>query len=221
MDIDFRKDQLTGMKILIVDDEPNNLDIMGHFLRSGGLNISIATSGNQALSIVSKNKPDLILLDIVMPDIEGFEVCEILKKDVATENIPVIFITARSEIESIIKGYQVGGTDYITKPFQEQEVLYRIHTRLNLIKKQKEIIKQEKLYRTILEKVPELIFQLDPEKKIIYANPAFIRLGYEPEELLGKPFIDLIKSDNKNEIIKENATDKIGPFAPNEIEVLL
>ena len=170
MDIDFRKDQLTGMKILIVDDEPNNLDIMGHFLRSGGLNISIATSGNQALSIVSKNKPDLILLDIVMPDIEGFEVCEILKKDVATENIPVIFITARSEIESIIKGYQVGGTDYITKPFQEQEVLYRIHTRLNLIKKQKEIIKQEKLYRTILEKVPELIFQLDPEKKIIYAK---------------------------------------------------
>ena len=151
---------IAGMKILIVDDVPDNLSILGHFLKQSDLQIFIARGGAQGIEFVKKNKPDLILLDVMMPDIDGYEVCRKLKSDESTKNIPVIFITGLVETENIKKGFEAGAVDYITKPFQEIEVICRIKTQLKLKKAQDELIHQEKFYRAIVERVPDLIFQL-------------------------------------------------------------
>ena len=118
-------------KILIVDDTPTNLSILEEILEED-CSISIAQSGTQALKLTEKFEPDLILLDVNMPGIDGFETCHKLKSREATRNIPVIFITARTEPEDVIKGFSEGGVDYITKPFNYSEVIARVQTHLKI-----------------------------------------------------------------------------------------
>ena len=116
-------------KILVVDDTPTNLSLLEEILE-GDYSISIAQSGTQALSITEKFQPDLILLDVNMPGMDGFETCQKLKSREATRNIPVIFITARTEPEDVIQGFSEGGVDYITKPFNYSEVVARVQTHI-------------------------------------------------------------------------------------------
>ena len=118
--------------LLIVDDTPANIDVLRDTLRPQGYKISVATSGEQALKISEKLLPDLILLDVMMPRMNGFEVCAHLKQNPITTNIPVIFITAKTEAEDISKGFNVGGVDYITKPIRREEVCARVKTHLKL-----------------------------------------------------------------------------------------
>jgi len=124
------KIDLTGSKILAVDDVPANLDVLSQALEADGYNVLVATSGETALDLVTRIEPDLILLDVMMPGIDGFETCRRLKANPETEGIPVVFLTARSELEGILEGFQAGGVDYISKPFQKEEVLIRIRTHL-------------------------------------------------------------------------------------------
>ncbi len=125
------KTSVTGL-ILIVDDNPTNLDVISEALSDAGYNIAIATSGERALKQIERRIPDLILLDVMMPGIDGFETCQRLKANPHTDDIPVIFMTALADESSKIKGFEVGAVDYITKPFQEQEVLARVKTHLQL-----------------------------------------------------------------------------------------
>ncbi len=125
------KTSVTGL-ILIVDDTPTNLDVISEALSDAGYTVAIATSGERALKQVERRSPDLILLDVMMPGIDGFETCVRLKANPKTCDIPVIFMTALSDAESKIKGFEVGAVDYITKPFQEREVLARVKTHLQL-----------------------------------------------------------------------------------------
>jgi len=118
-------------KILVVDDTPTNLSILEEILE-GDYSISIAQSGTQALRITEKFQPDLILLDVNMPGIDGFETCHKLKSREATRNIPVIFITARTEPEDVVQGFSEGGVDYITKPFNYSEVVARVQTHIKI-----------------------------------------------------------------------------------------
>ena len=120
--------------ILIVDDEPKNLQVLGTILSRQRYYFTPATSGAQALKIVEKKLPDLILLDIMMPDMDGYEVCSILKKAPRTKDIPIIFLTAKTETEHIVKGFEMGAVDYVTKPFTPEELLARIKTHLEMIK---------------------------------------------------------------------------------------
>ncbi len=120
--------------ILIVDDVPKNLQVLGNILNSKGYHFTPATNGKQALKIIEKRHPDLILLDIMMPEMDGYEVCEILKNSPITKDIPVIFLTARTETEDIIRGFELGGVDYITKPFSSTELLARIRTHLEILR---------------------------------------------------------------------------------------
>ena len=117
--------------ILIIDDHPNNLKLISTLL-DGKYNVIIANSGLKGLKTIEKKVPDLILLDINMPEMNGFQVCDILKKDANTKNIPIIFLTANTDFESIAKGFDVGAIDYITKPFNSKEVLVRINTHIQL-----------------------------------------------------------------------------------------
>lgn len=118
--------------ILIVDDDTTNLQVIGSFLYNKNYKIILAKSGKDALISVENNLPDLILLDIMMPGMNGYEVCRKLKAESNTKDIPIVFLTAKTETKDIIKGFKTGGLDYITKPFIKEELLARIQTHINL-----------------------------------------------------------------------------------------
>jgi DNA-binding response OmpR family regulator len=120
--------------ILIVDDRAENLQYLHTILTQEGYEIRATTDGNMAYEAAKENKPDLILLDIKMPGIDGFEVCQKLKKEESLREIPVIFISALDEIEHKVRAFEEGGVDYITKPFEPKEVLSRVKTRLQIHK---------------------------------------------------------------------------------------
>ncbi len=130
-------DAMQDSRILIVDDTPQNLQVLGTVLDKAGCRVSFATGGKQALAVAANAKPDLILLDIMMPEMDGYEVCRRLKKDTATASIPIIFLTAKTESEDIVRGFEIGAVDYITKPFKAVELLARVqtHLRLQLVRK--------------------------------------------------------------------------------------
>ncbi len=119
--------------ILIVDDTPANLELLSDMLKQGGYRVRAALNGNLALQAARNEPPDLILLDITMPDMDGYEVCRLLKEDEKLHDIPVIFISALNEMLDKIKAFSSGGVDYITKPFQFEEVAARVGTHLKLI----------------------------------------------------------------------------------------
>ncbi len=122
----------TPAKILIVDDSPANLNMLSDTLEPEGYNILIAASGEVALKIAARASPDLILLDVLMPGIDGFETCRRLKGEVPTADIPVLFVTAKGETKSLVQAFRTGGVDYITKPFEKEEVLARVATHLKV-----------------------------------------------------------------------------------------
>ncbi len=116
--------------ILVVDDEPKNIQVIGKFLHDKDYNVSVAANGKAALTFVQNELPDLILLDIEMPEMDGFNVCKILKSTDRTSKIPVIFLTAKIGTEDILQAFEIGASDYITKPFQALEVLARVKTQV-------------------------------------------------------------------------------------------
>src|SRR5437773_7952410 len=118
--------------VLIVDDITKNLQVVGTILRQAGYAVTPATSGAEALEGVREQLPDLILLDLMMPEMDGLEVCRRLKADSTTRQIPVIFLTASNEMEHLVKGFEVGAVDYVTKPFNAPELLARVRTHLEL-----------------------------------------------------------------------------------------
>ncbi|MEK8019783.1 MAG: response regulator, partial [Candidatus Parabeggiatoa sp.] len=119
-------------KILIVDDDENNLDILHNCLQEAGFKVPAVKSGEAALKRVNHIKPDLILLDVMMPGIDGFETCRRLKKNKATKDTPIIFITGKTDFVDKIKGLEIGAVDYISKPFQPVEVIARVKKHLTI-----------------------------------------------------------------------------------------
>ena len=119
-------------RILIVDDVPANIDLLGAFLEPAGFEVLAAPSGEKALALAGRARPSLILLDVIMPGLDGFETCRRLKCADETAGIPVVFITARDDIASLASGFGAGGVDYITKPFAREEVLLRVKTHVEL-----------------------------------------------------------------------------------------
>ena len=128
--------------VLVVDDTEKNLQLIGNLLQNKGIAITFATNGKQAIIAAQKKKPDLILLDIMMPEMDGYEVCEYLKKDPETKGIPIIFLTSKNETEDIVKGFALGAVDYLTKPFKKEELVSRVLTHLDL-KKSHDIIQEQ------------------------------------------------------------------------------
>ncbi|MEM7118000.1 MAG: response regulator [Chloroflexota bacterium] len=126
-------------KILVIDDEPINLGVLFDYLRSVGFRVWLAEDGEQGLEVLSHSRPDLILLDLEMPGLTGFEVCQQIKQNEAIRDIPVIFLTARADTVDKVKGFQVGAVDYITKPIEVEEVHARVNTHLTIYDQQQAI----------------------------------------------------------------------------------
>lgn len=128
------------LNILVIDDNPKNIQVVANIIKEAyNYKLFFATNGRQALERVNERDFDLILLDIIMQPMDGFEVCRHLKDNPSTRDIPVIFLTAKTDVESLVKGFELGGVDYITKPFRFKEVLARIRTHLELIRQKKEL----------------------------------------------------------------------------------
>ena len=125
--------------ILIVDDVEDNLEILEDLLTFAGHNVQTVRRGEDALKRVQESHPDLILLDILMPGMDGFEVCTLLKADEKTKDIPVIFVSSMEDIEYKVKGFKVGGVDYINKPFHHAEILVRVNTHITMLRLRKHL----------------------------------------------------------------------------------
>jgi len=147
----------SGNNILIVDDIAKNIEVLGTILSRAGYSIGIASRGSDAIVRARSGLYDLILLDILMPEMDGFQVCGKLRSDPVTAEIPVIFLSARIDNESIVRGFEAGGQDYVTKPFNPSELLARVRTHLDLRNKKREL---EELNRTLENKVAERTEQL-------------------------------------------------------------
>lgn len=200
--------------ILIVDDVPDNIQVLAMILESEGYRVRKAVSGQLAIQTASLSPPDLVLLDINMPVMDGFAVCERLKENPQTKAIPVIFLSALDETSSKVRAFELGGVDYITKPFHADEVLARVSTQIKLHLMQQQLTHQaeelqsrnvqlqveiqerqraeaelrqaESMYRSLFENASEGIFQLTSDGQYIAANPAMAEIcGYDsPEEFM-------------------------------------
>lgn len=156
-----------NFEVLIVDDIKENIQVLGSILRSSGIKVSFVTKGQQAIDACLKFPPDLVLLDIAMPEMDGFDVCKILKQNPKTKSIPIIFVTALNEKKEIIRGLQLGAVDYITKPFNKIELLSRIKLHLDLKKSKDEIVEKNKKLEETTNELHELIKMRDKFFSII------------------------------------------------------
>ena len=119
-------------KILVVDDTPSNIQSLAATLKPAGYQVLVATNGQQALDVMAKVRPDLILLDIMMPVMDGFEACVNIKANAEWHDIPIIFLTAKTETADLVKGFELGAVDYVNKPFNAHELMARVHTHLTV-----------------------------------------------------------------------------------------
>lgn len=216
-------------KILIVDDTPADAAALCEVLEGSGYQIIITEDGETALQQAERFSPDLILLDILLPGIDGFETCRRLKKDKRTQDIPIIFSTALDDPSDIAQGFDVGGVDYVTKPLRYQEVLARINNQLTIRKLQKEVLTQNKRlqekntrqrwaqealkesrerYRLLAEHATDIISRQTPEGVYLYVSPACKTiLGYEIEEMVGQSVYDFVHPQEVAEV--KDAADSV------------
>jgi len=164
--------------ILIVDDNAENLTILRKILTKNGYHIRPAINGKIALKTIEKDIPDLILLDIKMPEIDGFTVCQTLKSNLITKDIPIIFLTALHDISDKTKAFSYGAVDYITKPFNENEILARIRTHLKLRSVIVEKEESNMMLNAILKSIPDTIVTVDKNLNIINANNSLSDICY-------------------------------------------
>ena len=178
--------------ILLVDDNPTNLQVLFQTLDGVGCKLLIAKNGEMALSIADKARPDLILLDIMMPDIDGYEVCRQLKSDPATADIPVIFLSALGDTQDKVKGLQLGAVDYITKPFQPDEVIARVNTHLTIHRLKREVSSRKDQLEHELKVVSEVQQKLLP-KQLPAIDGFKLAVHYETSLYAGGDYYDIIE----------------------------
>ncbi len=211
--------------ILIVDDNPANLQMLVEYLKKYSYKTSVASDGEIAVMRAKHLKPDLILLDVLMPGMNGFETCRQLKADETTKDIPVIFMTALGYTDSKVQGFQEGGVDYITKPVQLEEVLARVSTHLQIreltrhlaqqageirllnerlkaenVQVRSELRETEQKYKTLVEKITDGYVVIKHDR-IVFANQAFCDMhGYTLQEVLGADFLQMAAPESRPQL---------------------
>ncbi len=233
-------DEFKNSTILIVDDQPKNLDVLISSLERYGFDFLIAQSGEIAIKRASQTKPDMVLLDILMPGMDGFEVCGKLKRIDGFADVPIIFMSALTETVDKLKGFELGAVDYITKPFQLEEIIARIKTHLTISSLQKKLNEanqslEEKVlqrtkelqqevelrtalenkYRQLVETLQEGIWALDINGNTMYVNPRLASmLGYSVEYLMECSLVDFVAEDLKDEVLEllREPVDRVGSF---------
>jgi two-component system sensor histidine kinase/response regulator len=164
-------------KILIVDDNPRNIQIVGNILLKKEAQIAYATDAAKALEMVKQTHYDLFLLDIMMPGMDGYELCEILRQNEQLKNVPIIFLTAKTDTNSIIKGFELGANDYVTKPFNSAELIARVETHLDLYNKTSQLSTlNAELEQKVIERTQQLAFANQQLLNLEKAKSEFLAL---------------------------------------------
>ncbi|PVY79136.1 PAS domain S-box-containing protein [Tamilnaduibacter salinus] len=192
-DSDQDRDEAT---ILLVDDNPQNLKVLYETLKDRGYRLLIANEGEKALNLAERHQPEVILLDIMMPGMDGYEVCRHLKASSATADSAVVFLSALDDVDAKVKGFGLGGADYIAKPFQAQEVIARVTTHARVIQLERQLQARNRQLEgdqtRILNAINEGIYGLDPDGNIVFANPAAATMAATTaDDLVGRNFFRL------------------------------
>ncbi len=182
--------------VLIVDDVPENINVAANILLSEQIEVSITMSGVEALDVVEESLPNLILLDLMMPDMDGYETCRRLKLMPKVADIPIIFLTAKNDPDSIIKAFEAGAVDYITKPFNSAELLARVNAHLKIRIQQALILEHERKLSTIYNSTNEAIIVLKNEKIVFFNNRLSNMFGYNTDQITDKIFTDFVSEDH-------------------------
>jgi PAS domain S-box-containing protein len=190
--------------ILIVDDTPANISMLFNLLITEGYKVLIAEDGESALKQAQKLPPDLILLDILMPGMDGFATCQQFKQQTETRDIPIIFMTALSETEKKVNGFRLGAVDYITKPFQIEEVLVRVATHLKLQRLKNKLQQSQQQLSQIIDGAMDAIIAISADGNILLFNHAAEQaFHYTSEIILGKPIKSLL-SESLNAVLENS-----------------
>ncbi len=204
-------------KLLIVDDDRGLLMALRHTFEIEGFQVVTASNGQEAVRLAHSEHPDLLILDVMMPRMNGYQVCEQLKLNEQTRDIPVIFLSAAGQVMSKTKAFSVGGIDYITKPFQIEEMLARVETHLALREMQKQLeheiaerkqaeetaVEARQLVETIFDHTHILVAYLDPQFDFIQVNRAYAKAdGHEPSFFPGKNHFDLYPDAENEDIFR-------------------
>ena len=189
--------------VLMVDDTPANLGVLYELLSEASYDVLVAEDGESALERAAYARPDLILLDVMMPGIDGFETCRRLKERPDTRDIPVIFMSALSDTVDKVKGLRLGAVDYVTKPFQHEEVLARVHTHLTLQRLKRELAEREARLTAIVTGAMDVIVAFGADGRITLFNPAAeCVFGCAAAEVLGQP-LDSLLSEPLRQVVRE------------------
>jgi len=206
-----------NVTILVVDDNPTNLRVLIDYLEDSGYETMVAPSGERAIQQLERALPDLILLDVMMmPGIDGFETCRRLKSNNRTKDIPVIFMTALSETVNKVKGFELGAVDYITKPFQQEEVLVRIRTHLTIQYQKKEMANLNNQLQNANSSLTEMNLNLtEANAKLTEAIATKDKFFTIVTENIGTAFSPLIKLSSLITNSAESLNDTIKNYAQN------
>jgi len=184
--------------ILIIDDQPANLKLLVDLLRQKNHTLLVASSGTQGLEILQVQRPDLVLLDVMMPGMDGFQVCKKIKTNPENSDIPVIFLTALGDIKDKSRAFDAGGVDFIPKPFHEQEVLLRIHTHLTLYKQRQELEQKKEILSVTLRSIGDAVITTDTKGKIVFLNKIAEQLtGWSNGDAYGKESTEVFNIINE------------------------
>ncbi|MGK7887698.1 MAG: response regulator [Leptolyngbyaceae cyanobacterium] len=219
--------------ILIVDDQPVNVNLLEVFLKRQGYDVSSVINSTMAISRAKKLLPNLVLLDIRMPEMDGFEVCKQLKDDPSTHDIPVLFLSGSTAYEDKVRGFDMGGADYITKPFQLEEVLARVEHQLRLHTLQKRLAQQnenlqkeiqtrqvtEALYRNMFDQAVDGMFQSSAHGDLLAVNASLAKIyGYESPSAMMQSVNQMqsslyVEGDRRHQFITQiNSTGTLANF---------
>lgn len=182
--------------ILIVDDVLQNLQVIGTALMDAGYEISMATNGQQCLEMLETIFPDLILLDVMMPEMNGFEVCKRIKSNDLLKEIPIIFLTAKTETKDILEAFESGGSDYVTKPFNQAELLARVKTHISLRKSKDMLILVNNRLKDVMQNFQNT---LDLIEKDVMDKLNEIRIEIERKYNLSNDYHNLFNLINSTE----------------------
>jgi len=183
--------------ILICDDTPKNIQVLGTILMEKGYQVTVAEDGTDCLMMLERVKPDLILLDIMMPTMNGYEACQKIKENPDTKEIPIIFLSAKSEIDDIVKGLSLGAVDFVSKPFNSIELLQRVKTQLEVKQSKDIILKQKAVLSTLIENLEEGFFIFDRDGWIQEGHSKSVEtfVGKKPTGQKVEDFIPLNEED--------------------------
>ena len=190
--------------LLLVDDNPTNLQVLYQTLEGRGYKLLLAKNGEDALNIAHKIQPALVLLDIMMPGMDGYEVCRQIKNDPALSDTVVIFLSALDDVEDKVKGFAVGAVDYVAKPFQAEEVIARVETHIKIRRLEQTLAQKNRQLEEdntiILESMGEGLLGVDKQGRITFVNPAGEKItGWTEADMAGKDFHDLLMHTDTRE----------------------